>query len=584
MILPFLEVLLIIFSVWGQNKSPKRGICGDASGKDLSVFAPFVSWYYNWSIQPPAVSNGELQEIEWVPMQWGAIKADQVTTIASKIPAGSTFLLGFNEPNFKSQSNLTPAQAAAMWPYVEEVATKKNLILVSPAVNWCGDCVAGVTSDPVDWIDKFIAACPNCHFDYIAVHNYNSYLAPLKSYIEKFRKYGKPLWLTEFASWDDPVDYAGVVKYMKEALPYLEKEPLIYRYSWFATRVNSNHNLDLLGNDGTLTELGRLYATLPYEGTPTEDVAPLVLLPGTLKVNLPAGQQYASVKITGTAYDPNNDPLTFEWKQISGPTQAEIAAGSTMEPTVSGLHIGAYVFQVKVSANGKSDSNRITVTVNSTNIAEHKPVTASSTQSGNDASKVNDGEMSTRWSSLDSDPQWIMIDLQSSYTLTGVQISWEAAFAKEFSIDVSSDGSAWKSVFSTTSGTGGTNDITCNATGRYIRMYSTKRSNQAQYWGNSIYEFEVYGAATTTIKSSQSADNHHNNVYLKTYDNQIILTFPEMTEPTRVTVFDCNGKTCYTKRIPKYQGNCVMDIRKFKPGLYIIKVGDSKKVFTKIDS
>jgi hypothetical protein len=116
----FLIVLLINFNLSGQNKSPKRGICGDASGKDLSAFAPFISWYYNWSIQPPSVSKGELSGIEWVPMQWGAVKADQVTTIASSIPAGSKFLLGFNEPNFKSQSNLTPAQAAAMWPYLEE--------------------------------------------------------------------------------------------------------------------------------------------------------------------------------------------------------------------------------------------------------------------------------------------------------------------------------------------------------------------------------------------------------------------------------------------------------------------------------
>jgi hypothetical protein len=486
----FLAVLLIIFNVWGQNKSPKRGICGDASGKDLSAFAPFISWYYNWSIQPPAISNGELSEIEWVPMQWGSINADQVNSITSKIPAGSKFLLGFNEPNFKSQSNLTPAQAAAMWPYVEEIATKKNLNLVSPAVNWCGDCVAGVTSDPVDWLDKFIAACPDCHFDYIAVHNYNSYLAPLKSYIEKFRKYGKPLWLTEFASWDDPVDYAGVVKYMKEALPYLEKEPLVYRYSWFATRVNSNHNLDLLGDDGVLTELGRLYATLPYEGTPTEDFR------------------------------------------------------------------------------------------DSTNIAQNKPVTVSSAQSGNEASKVNDGNISTRWSSLDSDPQWIMIDLQSNYSLTGAQIIWEAAFAKEYSIDVSSDGSAWKSVFSTTNSTGGTTDFTFNATARYIRMYSTKRNNQAQYWGNSIYEFEVYGAANATVNRSRYEDNHPDDVYLKAYKNQVFLMFPERSRQTRVSVFDCNGKIWYTKTIIKHQNCITINTRDFKPGLYIIKAGDSRKIYT----
>jgi hypothetical protein len=256
--------LLLFTALSAQTKSPKRGICGDASDKDLAAVAPYVSWYYNWSIEPPSVSKGALSGIEWVPMQWGGISADKVTAIQSKIPAGCRFLLGFNEPNFKSQANLTPAQAAAAWPHVEAMAKNKGLALVAPAVNWCGGCVDGVTNDPTDWLDKFIAACPDCRFDYIAVHNYNSYVSVLKSYIDKFRKYKKPIWLTEFASWDDPVDDDGVVKYMKEAVAYLETEPLVFRYSWFATRVKSNPNLDLLGENGALTELGKLYATLPF--------------------------------------------------------------------------------------------------------------------------------------------------------------------------------------------------------------------------------------------------------------------------------------------------------------------------------
>jgi hypothetical protein len=264
-----MAALLIVFTLSAQTQSVKRGICGDASPGDLASFAPYIAWYYNWSIEPPAVSKGELSGIEWVPMQWGAVSADKVATIASRIPEGSKYLLGFNEPNFKSQSNLTPAQAAAMWPHVETIAREKGLALVSPAVNWCGDCVDGVTNDPVDWLDKFIAACPDCRFDYIAVHNYNSYLAPLKSYLKKFAKYGKPLWLTEFAPWDDPVDSTGVVNYMKEAVPYLENEPLVYRYAWFATRVKSNPDIDLLDADGKLTKLGQLYATLPFRGDST---------------------------------------------------------------------------------------------------------------------------------------------------------------------------------------------------------------------------------------------------------------------------------------------------------------------------
>jgi len=101
-------------TVAGQDKSPKRGICGDASPQDLAVLAPFVSWYYDWGVAPPAVSQGQLSGIEWVPMAWNA--PANLTDFESRIPSGSLYLLGFNEPNFISQANMTPAQAAAAWP------------------------------------------------------------------------------------------------------------------------------------------------------------------------------------------------------------------------------------------------------------------------------------------------------------------------------------------------------------------------------------------------------------------------------------------------------------------------------------
>lgn len=51
---------------FGQGKSSKRGICGDASPDDLAVLAPSISWYYDWGVAPPAVSEGQLSGIEWV--------------------------------------------------------------------------------------------------------------------------------------------------------------------------------------------------------------------------------------------------------------------------------------------------------------------------------------------------------------------------------------------------------------------------------------------------------------------------------------------------------------------------------------
>jgi hypothetical protein len=490
----FVLVCVLTGSISGQTKSPKRGICGDASPQDLAAFSPYISWYYDWGVAPPAVSLGQLSGIEWVPMRWGTLTSGDVAGIEAQIPAGCFYILGFNEPNFTTQSNLTPSQAAAVWPYIEQIAGDKSLKIVSPAVNWCGDCVAGVTSDPVDWLDKFIAACPACNFDYIAIHNYNSYVSTLKWYIDKFRKYNKPIWITEFASWDDPVDYAGVVQYMKEAIPYLESDTIIFRYSWFATRVGSNPNLDLSGDDGELTKLGQLYGIMPFTGSSTEDIAPIAFLEKEKNINLPA----TSVTMSGNTYDANGDVISIEWSQTEGPGQAAFSNTTTAKPVVSGLELGQYVFQMKASANGKADSAQITVNVNEANIAKNKPISASSVQGAYSASNANDGNLTTRWSSLDSDPQWIKIDLNGTFEITGAKIVWEAAAAKVYTIDVSANGTDWTTVYSTSSGAGGTVNYTINIIARYIRMNSTQRINTSQYWGNSIYEFEVYGSATGT--------------------------------------------------------------------------------------
>src|SRR5205085_6805564 len=90
------------------------------------------------------------------------------------------------------------------------------------------------------------------------------------------------------------------------------------------------------------------------------------------------------------------------------------------------------------------------------NIAQGKPTTASSSENaGTPASAATDGNTGTRWSSAFSDPQWLQVDLGQSYTITSVNLNWEAAYAKAFQIQTSQDGTNWTTIYSTTTGTGG---------------------------------------------------------------------------------------------------------------------------------
>ena len=196
-------------------------------------------------IPPKRVWPVFLKTMTWILFPWPGMPP----TALSKLREFYTnhpeakFLLGFNEPNFREQANMTPSAAAAAWPGLEAIADEFGLELVSPAVNWCGNCVSegGVTfTNPYDYLDAFFEACPDCRVDYIGVHNYMCYSGPLIDYLEGFRKYGKKIWLTEFACWDQATITLDMQKNLViGALDYLDNDTMIYRYSWFTGRSNS---------------------------------------------------------------------------------------------------------------------------------------------------------------------------------------------------------------------------------------------------------------------------------------------------------------------------------------------------------
>lgn len=256
-----------------QARSNKRGLAYSIPyAEDLPTLGKGISWFYNWGFTPGLqVASVFDPYIEYIPMCWNGVDTVQLKTFYSTHP-NIKYILGFNEPNFRQQGNLTPTQAAAKWPLIERIAKLYNLKIVGPALNYAPSNGAvsenGVTyTDPIKYMDDFIKVCPTCQFDYIGVHNYmNSELA-VEGNIALYKKYNKPIWLTEFCQYDANQTLTPDTQkdYMVELLTYLENDPDIFRYSWFIGRNGGGdaafpYNSLLTNNDrGILTELGDIY-------------------------------------------------------------------------------------------------------------------------------------------------------------------------------------------------------------------------------------------------------------------------------------------------------------------------------------
>jgi len=138
-------------------------------------------------------------------------------------------------------------------------------------------------------------------------------------------------------------------------------------------------------------------------------------------------------------------------------------------------------------------------------LSQGKSVTSSSDESaGTPAEAAVDGNPATRWSSAFSDPQWIRVDLGAAATISRVVLTWEAAYGTAFQIQTSADGSTWTPIYTTTTGTGGTQTLTVTGSGQFIRMYGTARANG---YGYSLWEFQVFGTLGAGSPSPSPSGN-----------------------------------------------------------------------------
>jgi RNA polymerase sigma factor (sigma-70 family) len=238
----------------------KKGVSAwTFTGVDQALAESGVSWYYTWSSSHAGITSPP--GVQFVPMIWGPGSVNAATLSQAKDEGH--ILLGFNEPDMSSQSNMTVSQALSLWPQL--MATGMSLGSPAVAVN---------AATPGGWLDQFMrgAAARGYRVNFITVHWYGAdfttgpAVQQLESYLQAiYARYHLPIWLTEFAL----ANFGGVpssptesqqAAFVTQSTSMLESLPYVQRYAWFALPSSATGgSTGLFASGAVATPVGRAF-------------------------------------------------------------------------------------------------------------------------------------------------------------------------------------------------------------------------------------------------------------------------------------------------------------------------------------
>lgn len=152
----YLAPILLLCILGAYSANPKHGVgCSDTC--TVSTLQSLkVSWHYDWNYYTNLTTS-----LEFVPMCYSGTDKR-----LSTLPAFSSVLLGFNEPDNSGQANMTVDDAYNKW----STLVSKSGLIASPAS-------AGNPAAAGSWLEQFMAKVPTPKVDYIAVHWYGGIYA-----------------------------------------------------------------------------------------------------------------------------------------------------------------------------------------------------------------------------------------------------------------------------------------------------------------------------------------------------------------------------------------------------------------------
>jgi hypothetical protein len=215
-----------------------------------------VSWYYNWTPEPNCPKD---ENVEFIPMIWSdhfVVGDNYEKYLVPLIGSDYAALLGYNEPNWKGQAEMTVDEALKYWPLLE----RTGLRLGSPATTG---------RSGLDWTIEFMkgAKTRGYRIDFLALHWYGDCCSTdgLENFLDYYDAFRMPMWLTEWSCYEQ--DMAANTAFLNSIIPVLESFERLERYAWYSNRTTSEsyQGAALFDSTGTLTPAGELYINLPAQ-------------------------------------------------------------------------------------------------------------------------------------------------------------------------------------------------------------------------------------------------------------------------------------------------------------------------------
>ena len=164
--------------------------------------------------------------------------------------------------------------------------------------------------------------------------------------------------------------------------------------------------------------------------------------------------------------------------------------------------------------SGQAGNNKITVfdfgwvgentniTISDLTLVEYSPATASSINGDLIPFKAVDGNTETRWQAASTGEQWWKMDYGTAQSFNRVNITWEASYAKSFTIQGSNNDENYTTLATISGQTISTFpykqviDLDQIYNYRYVKFVGTENGNG---YGFSFYEFEIMEVETSVL-------------------------------------------------------------------------------------